>query len=104
MSSRINLNDDVADRIGFTIQGLDYDFVYPTAKEWNEFVILTAQLQEEKDEKKIKSLSKKMEKAFNAMIVPVGHDTPISDTLEEAPLPVSQALQKQMKKWLNPED
>ena len=104
MSSRINFNDDVVDRIGLTIQGLDYDFVYPTAKEWNEIVILTAELQEEKDEKKIKSLSKKIEKAFNAMIVPVGHNTPINDTLEKAPLPVSQALQKQIKKWLNPED
>lgn len=104
MSSRINLNDDVADRIGFTIQGLDYDFVYPTAKEWNEFIVLSAKLQEEKDKKKIKSLGEKVEKALNAMIVPVGHDTLIDDTLEKAPLPVVQAFQKQMKKWLNPED
>nr|DAX87198.1 MAG TPA: hypothetical protein [Bacteriophage sp.] len=104
MSSRINLNDDVADRIGFTIQGLDYDFVYPTAKEWNEFIVLSAELQEEKDKKKIKSLGEKTEKALNAMIIPVGHDTPIDDTLEKAPLPVVQAFQKQMKKWLNPED
>ena len=103
MSSRINFNDDVSDRICFTIQGLDYDFIYPTAKEWSDVAMLTFQLKEEKDEKKIKSLAKKIRKAVDTMVVPVGHDVSIDDTLESAPLPVSQAFNKKLQEWLNPE-
>lgn len=104
MSSRINFNDDVSDRVCFTIQGLDYDFIYPTAKEWNDIALLTLEIQNEKDEKKLKSLAKKLEKSINTMIVPVGHENPIEKTLESAPLPVSKAFNKKIQEWLNPEN
>ena len=82
-----------------------YSYLKDITKKWlKENDIYYDEIFFEKDKKKIKSISKKIEKAFNAMIVPVGHDTPINDTLEKAPLPVSQALQKQIKEWLNPED
>ena len=110
MSSRQNLNDNTSDRYKFTVGGLDYDFVYPTLEEIQPVSNLYREREEaEKDDtpegvKKLEELDTKLTDTIYSMVVPVGHTTPIKDTLEKQPFPVVKAFNKMMAKLLSSDD
>lgn len=112
MSSRVNLNDNTNDKFEFTVGGLDYDLKYPTLGEVEpiqEMVKKSNQIEGDltlSDEEKEKALAKvreEMEDAMYSMIIPVGHDTPIKDTLSKQPFPVVKAFNKMMNEQLSAE-
>lgn len=97
MSSRQNLNDNVSDRYEFSVGGLDYDLIYPTLTEIREIQDLVKESQKlDKDEsldakekeKQLDEIQKKTEKVMYSFIKPVGHNTPIEQTLEKQSLKV----------------
>ena len=109
MSSRINLNDNTSDRFEFTIGGLDYDFKYPTMEDvepitnlYNEREI---KVKDETAEGKaqLAEIDKKIEDALYALVMPVGHTTPIREVLKKQPLPVVHAFNKMMNEQLTAE-
>lgn len=112
MSSRANLNDNTNERYEFTIGGLDYDLKYPTLEEIEPIQDLIAksnriekdtQLSEEERETKLKAVRDEMEGAMYALIVPVGHDTPIKETLNKQPFPVVKKFNAMMSEQLSAE-
>lgn len=103
MSSRVNLNDNLAEAFPFTIGGKDYDLKYPTLEELEPIQELTAQRNELGDGADTKELDAKLEEAFYALIVPVGHDTPIQDVLKKQPFNVVKAFNKMLTEQLSAE-
>lgn len=109
MSSRINLNDNTNDKFEFTIGGLDYDFKYPTLDEIEPVTKLynerEAEVKKDTPEsvEKIAEIDDKLTKAMYSMVVPVGHTTPIEDTLKKQPFPVVKAFNKMMTEQLSAE-
>ena len=109
MSSRVNLNDNVEEAFGFTIGGLDYDFKYPTLKVMEPIQELNREREKaaldktpEGDEKLGKIDNELTEKLYE-LVVPVGHETPIKETLESQPLPVVKAFNKLVIEQLSAE-
>lgn len=107
MSSRQNLNDNISDRYEFSVGGLDYDLIYPTLTEIREIQELVKEsqkldkdesLDEKEKEKALDTIQKKTEKAMYSFIKPVGHNTPIEETLEKQPLPVVNAFNNMLAK------
>lgn len=109
MSSRVNLNDNANDKFEFTIGGLDYDFKYPTLEEIEPITNLYTE--REKAEKndtpesvdKIKEIDDKLTEALYSLVIPVGHTTPIQETLKKQSFKVVQAFNKMMTDQLSAE-
>ena len=98
MSSRTNLNDNVETTFPFTVGGLDYDLKYPTLEEIEPVTEITRQRDIEAKKntpesvEKVAELEKELEEIFYGFILPVGHTTPIRDTLKTQPFPVVKAF------------
>ena len=109
MSSRINLNDNTSDRFEFSIGGLDYDFKYPTLEEIDPITALyTEREKAEKEDspegvEKVAEIDKKLTDTLYSLVVPVGHATPIQETLKKQPYPVVKAFNKMMTEQLSAE-
>lgn len=109
MSSRINLNDNISDRFEFTIGGLNYDFVYPTLEDVEPITDLTREREKFAKEdtpesvEKIAEIDDKLSETLYALVKPVGHDTPIKDTLKKQPYPVVRAFNKMIVEQLSAE-
>lgn len=109
MSSRINLNDNTSDKFEFTIGGLDYDFIYPTLEEIEPITELYQEREAASKEdtpasvQKIADIDEKLTDKLYGLVKPVGHDTPIQDTLKKQPYPVVRAFNKMMTEQLTAE-
>lgn len=108
MSSRTNLNESVESVFPFTIGGLDYDLKYPTLEEIEPVTEITRKRdaeakKENPDTEKIAKLDKELENIFNGFIIPVGHDTPINDTLKTQPFTVVKAFNKMVAEQFSAE-
>lgn len=112
MSSRVNLNDNTKDRFEFSVGGFDYDLKYPTlegVEPIRELVKKMDTIENDSnmsDEDKSDALDKvrsEMETVMYDMIVPVGHDTPIKETIAKQPFPVVKAFNKMMNEQLSAE-
>lgn len=97
---RFNLNDDVRDAFPFTVNGLDYDLKYPTLKELEPYTDLSQQrenLSKKTDDasvKKLNEIDKKLTDMLYSFVKPVGHKTPIKDTLENSNIRIIRAFNK----------
>ena len=106
MSSRVNLNDNTSDRFEFSIGGLDYDLLYPTLEQLEPMTDLFNQrevVEDSGDTEKLKELDEKISDKMYEMIVPVGHTTPIRDTLKKQSYPVVKAFNKMLTEQLSAE-
>lgn len=103
MSSRLNLNDNVSDAFQFTIGGLDYDLKYPTLEELEPIQALNKERADLGDEGDTSEVDKKLEDAFYALIIPVGHETPIREILKKQPFPVVKKFNEMIAKQLSAE-
>ena len=52
---------------------------------------------------KVADIDSKLTDALYALIIPVGHDTPIKDTLQTQPFPVVRAFNKMITEQLSAE-
>lgn len=109
MSSRVNLNDNVEEVFGFTIGGLDYDFKYPTLSTMEPIQGLYRDREKAEADKspegidKLSEIDEQLTEKFYELIIPVGHDTPIKETLKNQPLPVVKAFNKMVMEQLSAE-
>ena len=86
-SERFNFNDDVSDAFQFEINGLAYDMRYPTQDEIRPFVKLATEY-------------KAVEDFIHSLITPVGHETPIKETLKKVNIVVLRRLNERLIKEL----
>lgn len=106
MSSRVNLNDNTSDRFEFSIGGLDYDLKYPTLEQLEPMTDLFNQrevVEDSGDTEKLKELDEQISDKMYSMIIPVGHTTPIRETLNKQPYPVVKAFNKMLTEQLSAE-
>lgn len=109
MSSRTNLNASVEATFPFTIGGLDYDLKYPTLEEIEPITEITKKRDAEAKKDTPESveetakLDKELEELFYSFILPVGHTTPIRDTLKVQPFPVVKAFNKMVAEQFSAE-
>lgn len=109
MSSRINLNDNTSDKFEFTIGGLDYDFKYPTLDEIDPITNLYKErdIESKKDSPeavaRVAEIDEQLTEALYSLVIPVGHATPIKETLKKQPFPVVRAFNKMMTEQLSAE-
>ena len=109
MSSRVNLNDNTSDRYEFSIGGLDYDFKYPTLEEIEPITKLYEEREKaEKDDsaegvEKVAEIDKRLTDTLYSFIIPVGHDTPIEDTLKKQSYKVVKAFNTMLTEQLSAE-
>ena len=109
MSSRVNVNDTVEEAFGFTIGGLDYDFKYPTLRAMEPIQELSRERDKVSKEDtpesvdKLAQLDNKLTEKFYEFVIPVGHNTPIKETLDNQPLPVVKAFNKLIIEQLSAE-
>lgn len=109
MSSRINLNDNTSDKFEFTIGGLDYDFKYPTLDEIDPITNLYKErdIENKKDTpesvQRVAEIDEQLTEALYGLVIPVGHTTPIRETLKKQPFPVVRAFNKMMTDQLSAE-
>jgi hypothetical protein len=102
-SERFNFNDDVSDAFQFEIAGLAYDMRYPTQDEIRPFVKLVTQFEAIKNtasEEQIEKVNTKMEDFIYSLITPVGHETPIKETLKKVNIVVLRRLNERLIKEL----
>jgi len=102
-SERFNFNDDVSDAFQFEIAGLAYDMRYPTQDEIRPFVKLITQFEAIKNtasEEQIEKVNTKMEDFIYSLITPVGHETPIKETLKKVNIVVLRRLNERLIKEL----
>lgn len=103
-SQRFNFNDQVADAFPFSVGGRDYDMRYPTQDEMKPFSKMLVEFNEmsqqlkigQGDEKAYLKLNDKMEDFIYGLIVPVGHETPIKETLKEVNVVVLRRLNSRL--------
>lgn len=109
MSSRVNLNDNISDKYEFSIGGLDYDFKYPTLGEIEPVTKLYGErdVEAKKDTPesvaRVAEIDEELTDALYALVIPVGHDTPIKETLKTQPFPVVRAFNKMLMEQLSAE-
>lgn len=106
MSSRVNLNDNTSDRFEFSIGGLDYDLKYPTLEQLEPMTDLFNQrevVEDSGDTEKLRELDEQISDKMYSMIIPVGHTTPIRETLNKQPYPVVKAFNKMLTEQLSAE-
>lgn len=109
MSSRLNLNENTSEVFEFTIGGLDYDMKYPTLEEIEPITELSKKrevLSKTDTPEAVEEMGKideKLTEEFYKLIIPVGHDTPIADTLRKQPFPVVKAFNKMVLEQLSAE-
>jgi hypothetical protein len=102
-SERFNFNDDVSDAFQFEINGLAYDMRYPTQDEIRPFVKLVTQFEAIKNtasDEQIEKVNAKMEDFIHGLITPVGHETPIKETLKKVNIVVLRRLNERLIKEL----
>lgn len=102
-SERFNFNDDVSDAFQFEIAGLAYDMRYPTQDEIRPFVKLVTQFEAIKNtasDEQIEKVNTKMEDFIHGLITPVGHETPIKETLKKVNIVVLRRLNERLIKEL----
>lgn len=109
MSSRLNLNDNTNTKFEFTVGGLDYDLNYPTLEDLEPIQdkfkeLRRAQnnegLAESERDAAVERITDEAQGLIYAMIVPVGHNTPIEETIAKQPYPVVKAFNKMMNEQL----
>lgn len=109
MSSRVNLNENSAETFGFTIGGLDYDLKYPTLEEIEPITELSkkrevlSKTDTPEAVEEMADIDNKLTEEFYKLIIPVGHETPIADTLRKQPFPVVKAFNKMVLEQLSAE-
>ena len=109
MSSRVDLNSNIEEVFQFTVGGLDYDLKYPTLEEMEPIQEISqkreAKVRENTPEatEAVAELDNQLTEAFYKFIVPVGHDTPIADTLKKQTFPVVRAFNKRILEQLSAE-
>lgn len=102
MSSRFTFDtDNTNDVFEFTIKGKDYNFVYPTMKEIEPFSDLVKEIQDEQakdtpDADHIKELEKRSDEAIYGFIKPIGHETPIKETLDNCSIKLRNEFNKKI--------
>lgn len=102
-SERFNFNDDVSDAFQFEIAGLAYDMRYPTQDEIRPFVKLAKEYkvaEDQGDVEKAEKINEKMEAFIHSFIIPVGHETPIKETLKKVNIVVLRHLNERLIKEL----
>ena len=102
-SQRFNFNDDVSDAFEFEIAGLAYDMRYPTQDEIRPFVKLAREYKVAEDQGDVEKAEKanvKMEAFIQSLITPVGHDTPIKETLKKVNIVILRHLNERLIKEL----
>lgn len=102
-SQRFNFNDDVSDAFEFEIAGLAYDMRYPTQDEIRPFVKLAREYkvaEDQGDVQKAEKANEKMEAFIHGLITPVGHDTPIKETLKKVNIVILRHLNERLIKEL----
>lgn len=102
-SERFNFNDDVSDAFQFEINGLAYDMRYPTQDEIRPFVKLAKEYkvaEDQGDVEKAEKINEKMEAFIHSFIIPVGHETPIKETLKKVNIVVLRRLNERLIKEL----
>lgn len=98
-SQRFNFNDTVSDAFEFEIAGLAYDMRYPTQDEMRPFAKLIREYKVAEDQgdlEKAEKANDKMEAFIHGLITPVGHDTPIKDTLKKVNVVILRHLHKRL--------
>lgn len=98
-SQRFNFNDTVSDAFEFEISGLAYDMRYPTQDEIRPFVKLVTKFEAMKDtasQEEVEKVNTKMEDFIHGLITPVGHDTPIKETLKKVNVVVLRRLNERL--------
>lgn len=109
MSSRTNLNDNINDKYEFTVGGLDYDFKYPTLSEVEPITNLYKEREiAEKDTsaegvEKLAQIDERLTDNLYNLIIPVGHDVPIKETLKKQSVKVVAAFNKMLAEQLSAE-
>ena len=109
MSSRVNLNENTAETFGFTIGGVDYDLKYPTLEEIEPITELSKRREvlnktdTPEAVEEMADIDNKLTEEFYKLIIPVGHETPIADTLRKQPFPVVKAFNKMVLEQLSAE-
>ena len=102
-SQRFNFNDTVSDAFEFEISGLAYDMRYPTQDEMRPFTKLMREYktaQDQDDLEKAKKVNDKMEVFVYSLITPVGHETPIKETLKKVNVVILRHLNERLVKEL----
>lgn len=102
-SERFNFNDDVSDAFQFEINGLVYDMRYPTQDEIRPFVKLAKEYkvaEDQGDVEKAEKVNEKMEAFIHSFIIPVGHETPIKETLKKVNIVLLRRLNERLVKEL----
>lgn len=102
-SQRFNFNDTVSDAFEFEISGLAYDMRYPTQDEMRPFAKLMREYktaQDQDDLEKAKKVNDKMEAFVHSLITPVGHETPIKETLKKVNVVILRHLNERLVKEL----
>lgn len=102
-SQRFNFNDTVSDAFEFEISGLAYDMRYPTQDEMRPFAKLMREYktaQDQDDLEKAKKVNDKMEAFVYSLITPVGHETPIKETLKKVNVVILRHLNERLVKEL----
>lgn len=109
MSSRLNLNENAQETFGFTIGGLDYDLKYPTLEEIEPITELSkkrevlAKTNTPEAVEEMGEIDNKLTEEFYKLIIPVGHEVPIADTLRKQAFPVVKAFNKMVLEQLSAE-
>lgn len=109
MSSRVNLNENTAETFCFTIGGLDYDLKYPTLEEIEPITELSkkrevlSKTDTPEAVEEMADIDNKLTEEFYKLIIPVGHETPIADTLRKQPFPVVKAFNRMVLEQLSAE-
>ena len=102
-SQRFNFNDDISDVFEFEVSGLAYDMRYPTQDEMRPFAKLTTEFEAIKDTaspEQIEKVNTKMEDFIHGLITPVGHETPIKETLKKVNIVILRRLNERLIKEL----
>lgn len=102
-SQRFNFNDTVSDAFEFEISGLAYDMRYPTQDEMRPFAKLVREYKTAEDQgdlEKAQKVNDKMETFIHSLITPVGHETPIKETLKKVNVVILRHLNERLVKEL----
>ena len=103
-SSRLNLNDKIADHFEFTIGGVDFNLKYPTLEELEPVQAINSERAEavsKNDTEAIARCDKKLEEVFYSLIYAVDGKSKIDDVLKKQPFPVVKKFNKMIAEQLS---
>ena len=98
--AKYDLTSSLETSFTFSINGKEYSFRKPTVREMRSVAKEFSLIEKEEDVDKQVELSNKAMQALYAFISPVGHDTPISEILDDAPVGVQIAFNEMVQKEL----